>query len=64
MHDLTEGLSPEELLARATSEILEVKRWIANDIEAGDTAIQKYDDRLENALRDLRAAKLALLVTA
>lgn len=55
-----EGLTPAELIARATSEVEEVKRWIDNDVEAGDTTIQEHADRLANALRDLDAAKLAM----
>lgn len=61
---LTEGLSPVELIGRATNEVEEVKSWIDNDVLAGDDAIQIHADRLANALRDLAAATSLIGVTA
>lgn len=54
----TEGLTAVELIGRAASEVEEVKRWIDNEIAAGDDVIVVHADRLANALADLRTAKL------
>jgi len=47
-------------IGEAIEEVSEVKRWIDNDVEAGDTMIQEHADRLASASEKLEQAKAAL----
>lgn len=46
-----------QLIEEATAEVQEVKRWIDNDIEAGDEAITIHQQSLERGLAKLEEAK-------
>lgn len=52
----------DALIRKAKEDVRQVKRWIDNDIAAGDDVIQVHADALERALANLGRALAALNV--